>query len=129
MPAEQRMHERLAVKDGALAAFSRFDGCSFCKVGDIVDISLAGLSYCYLKETEPTPESTQLEIFGYKEPRLHLQKIPCKVIYESNLRDPFGLGLGTRTIRCGLEFGDLSPKQRSQLELFIENYAASQRSG
>jgi len=125
MAAELRKYPRFRAKEGALAAFAASDHGNFSVVGEIIDISSGGLSFRYLPSQGQPAELPFMEIIGYREPRVRLEKLPCKVIYDSEEPDPFGFGVQTRTKRCGVQFGALSQGQRSQLEDFVKSYAES----
>jgi c-di-GMP-binding flagellar brake protein YcgR len=117
---EQRRNRRFRGMDGALAAFSVQETRSFTSLGEIIDISESGLSLRYVAsgsgESRTPPH---LDIFGYRGPHIHIVGIPCKVVYESELET---LDESTSTRRCGIQFGELTPIQKFQLEHFIQSY-------
>jgi hypothetical protein len=118
--AEQRKHARFHGIDGALAAFSMPENRGFTKLGEIIDISESGLSLRYVSGDEQVTTLPHIDIFGYRGPHIHISGIPCRVVYEHEIDS---LDESAATKRCGIQFKDLTPIQRFQLEHFIQNYA------
>ncbi|MEN8135297.1 MAG: PilZ domain-containing protein [Thermodesulfobacteriota bacterium] len=102
---ERRKHQRFKAKSGTFKSES--------KSGDIVDISMGGLSFSYLEGDNWTDESFDCEmLMGEKD--LCLEEIPLKIISDCAINR--GLSI---TRRCGVKFEKLTPKQMAQLEYFI----------
>lgn len=105
--AERRKHERFNVKSGTFKSKS--------KSGDIVDISMGGLSFSYVDDNEWSDESFERGmLLGEKD--LCLEDIPMKIISDCAINSGFSI-----TRRCGVKFEKLTPKQLAQLEYYIWN--------
>jgi c-di-GMP-binding flagellar brake protein YcgR len=118
VPAEQRGQRRFIGIDGALAAILTSDLRSYTSLGDIVDISRSGLALRYVgKKGQELNNSALLDVFAYKGTRIYLEKLPCRIVYDHPLETDVP---SLKTRRCGLQFGELTPSQRSQLDYFIQ---------
>ena len=102
---ERRKHQRYSAKTGSCAINN--------KVGQIIDISMGGLSFSYIDRGDWSNEGVELGmLFG--EGELCLDDLPLKIISDC------AIGSGLSIIRrCGVEFGKLDARQISQLEYFI----------
>ncbi len=114
-PVERRKHRRFQVYHGTYVAI----GPPYGKVGQLIDISMGGLSFRYVHEKEQT-NGSYVNIF-LTEANFHLEKVPIKTILDFELTDE-SPSSSTKTRRCGLQFHDLTHDQASQLEFFIQNY-------
>ncbi len=102
---DRRQHKRFKVKSGTFNSES--------KSGDIVDISMGGLSFSYVDSGNWTDESFDCGmLMGEKD--LCLEDIPMKIISDCAINS--GLSI---TRRCGVKFKKLTPKQLAQLEYYI----------
>ena len=95
----------------------------FNSVGRLIDIGMDGLAFAYLDTKKRPGKSFELEIFS-KDGDFYLQTIPCETIsdlkaYES----PFGPIIMRK---CTVQFGDLTPRQISQLEQFIQDHTTGE---
>ena len=116
MATERRKFKRLLPRDLTFAVFRPH----FSNLGKVKDISIGGLALEYvLKETKNTGFS-EIDIF-LSGNFLYLRRIPSTIIYVSEI-DVESRSVKTR--RCGLQFGDLTPIQKSQLEYFIQKYTS-----
>jgi hypothetical protein len=115
--SDNRKEKRFKAVEGALAGFSSRDVPSVSILGEIIDISKAGLSARY-KSREQIGSASDVSIFAYKEPFINIEGIPCRIVYD--------IGLDATTRRCGVEFGDLAEDQLSQLEDFIKYYTSDE---
>jgi hypothetical protein len=114
-PVERRKHRRFQVYHGTYVAI----GPPYDKVGPMIDISMGGLSFRYSHEKGCT-NGSYANIF-LTEANFHLEGVPVKTILDFEVTDESSSSC-TRTRRCGLQFGDLTNDQQSQLEFFIQNY-------
>lgn len=115
---ERRQYRRYKVK-GAYVILRPHDS----KLGTIVDISIHGLTCDYFCEEDPSRESTTLDIFT--EGHFRLFGIPCRTISDfETLKTPLP---SVRKRRCGVEFGELTRNQISQLEHLIETYKTDEQ--
>ena len=110
---EKRKRKRYKAVDGAVASFSAHGAPAPNILGEIIDISINGLSVRY-KSREQAGDISQIDIFAYKEPFINLSGMPCQLIYD--------IGLDATTRRCGVEFGELSESQLAILSDFITHY-------
>jgi hypothetical protein len=122
MKIEQRKYTRFLPKQNLLAAL----GNKYSTVGNVVDISVGGLSFEYIVGEEININATRLDIFSVGN-IFHLYNIPCKVIYNINVHVPHVKNQFISVLttgRCGLKF-DLLPKSDfSNLKLFVEDNVA-----
>jgi c-di-GMP-binding flagellar brake protein YcgR len=106
---ERRKHRRIQIKSGAFVGV----GPHFDQVGPLIDISMGGLSFCYMAR-QKQPNGLSLDIF-LTDRDFYLSYLPFKAI--SDFRT-----LATNTRRCSVQFGDLTQSQISHLESFIQNH-------
>ena len=116
---ERREHRRFRVRKDACVAL-RSD---FRHVGQIIDISMGGLSFSYVPLSELPDGSLELDIF-LAGSASYLYKIPFKAVSDSEA-DGGNLFPSLAMRRYGLRFGELTDSQASQLEYFIRYYAVS----
>jgi hypothetical protein len=112
---ERRKHKRFRVRDDVFVILKPSD----TGVGRLRNISMGGLRCDYVTDRVSSIEATELDIFTTNSD-FGLYKIPCQTVwhritYESPLTS-------TSRWECGVEFGDLTQAQISQLEHFIQNY-------
>ncbi|HID30727.1 MAG TPA: PilZ domain-containing protein [Desulfobacterales bacterium] len=117
---ERRKHRRFQVDNGAFAVLGGLSWShSTQKLGQITDIGMGGLAFSYIASEELSDDSVELNIF-LAENRFHLRKIPFKTIWDIQTEKvPFS---SITMRRSGVEFGELTPDQRSQLKYFIRNH-------
>jgi len=112
---ERRKHKRFRVKDGTFAVLGRRYG----KIGHIIDMSMSGLAFSYIAGEEQGDRSYELSIL-LAEDSFHLTRIPFKTVWDTEAKEvPFST-LAMR--RCGVELGDLTERQISQMEYFVEKH-------
>lgn len=117
---ERRKHKRFQVQNGAFAVFTAFSWPhSTQKLGQIIDIGMGGLAFSYIASEEPSNGSLELSIF-LAENRFHLRNIPFETISDVETNEvPFS---SITMKRSGVQFGELTPNQISQLKYFISNH-------
>jgi len=117
---ERRKHKRFRVQNGAFAVLTAFSWPhSTQKLGQIIDIGMGGLAFSYIASEEPSNGSLELSIF-LAENRFHLRNIPFKTISDVETKKvPFS---SITMKRSGVQFGELTPNQISQLKYFISNH-------
>lgn len=109
---ERRKHERFQILSGLFAINSHF--------GQIIDISMGGLSFRYVDRGEWTDESVaEGTLFGDDD--LWLNKIPIQMVSECSAETGLSLSGSNMIKRRGVQFGQLTPIQAFQLENFILN--------
>lgn len=90
------------------------------QVGQIIDISKAGLAFRYNAKQEHKRVSYEMDIFSSAN-GFYLKNIPFKSISDIEVDKEFSTG-HTRTRRRGVQFSELKQNQIFQLEYFIRNY-------
>ena len=132
----RRNCQRYEVKEGTFAVLFE----EFSKIRHLVDISMKGFSFRYcpspLIDTDRDGMATFYPFLGdslegiysfdlfLADSGLFLDRIPCRIItdFEINHND---LSISFPIKRCGLEFHNLNPGQKSELERFIRQCAKS----
>ncbi len=108
---ERRQFERYATDDSLFATFRPH----FDRIGKVKDISKGGMSIEYtVYEEFGKTESVEVDLFSHKAD-FHLSRLSCKVVYDTGSSDYQGFS-GFEVRRCGLEFSNLSPRQRAMVE-------------
>lgn len=114
---ERRKHKRFRVRDGVFVILKPSD----TGAGRLVNISLDGLMLEYITTKEPSVEPTELEIFVTNS-IFRLYGLPCKSVWDLPVYKHPTTSIQKR--RCGVQFGELSAQQISQLEYFIHNHTS-----
>ena len=112
---EKRKERRYKAKEGAFTVLP-----ANMKLGQIEDISPAGLSFFYVPLGEPDCESDELEIY-FAGDGFQLKNIPFKTVSDYSINE----GLSFRYVekrRYSVKFGELTRFQKVQLDYFIKNY-------
>jgi hypothetical protein len=123
---EKRKFRRLKGKEGACATFIRPH--EFINTGLIQDISMDGLCVQYLSTNGDEKECSGITIFGSNGHFIHVDRVQCRVVYDQEV--PEFSWKQTSTRRCGVEFENLSVKQLTMLQHFIDYFAFDEaRSG
>jgi hypothetical protein len=121
MIPEKRKHIRFLAKDDAYVAL----GTHFNKVGKLKDISIGGLAFRYIDNTEDCVQDSSTVAIFVSENGFYLPDLACRLIYDSPLhvtnniqyfKTPF------RIIRCGLQFTAITEYQLDKLESFMNHY-------
>ncbi|MDR3566485.1 MAG: PilZ domain-containing protein [Syntrophobacteraceae bacterium] len=119
MCEEKRKFKRFRVKEGAFAAFVTPN--ELIHMGRIQDIGMGGLCLRYLSmDTGGGGDHSSIKIFGSNERFIHLDKVRCRVAYDCEV--PEGTWEQISTRRCGVEFENLSVKDKVLLEDFIGSF-------
>lgn len=113
---ERRKHQRYRVKEEALVISPEI-------VGQITDISLGGMAFRYADKIDSSQPSEELDLF-LSNNDFYLDSVPITTISDRTLLtvspySPMVMRL------CGVQFGQLSPSQQTQLEQFIESHTNS----
>jgi hypothetical protein len=112
---ERRKHRRAQVPEGVFVSFTPGDS----RLGEVLDISMGGLSFRYLATGESPVESGRLNLF-ISEDDFHLNAVSFETVWDlSSHNVPFT----PITMRhSGVKFGDLIEDQISRMEYFIDNH-------
>ena len=122
---ERRKHKRFQAPDRSFAVH----GPHVTDRSQIIDIGRGGLAFRYACSTKRLNRSFELDMLFadldilFSEASFYLGKVPIKTI--SDIRDnqtPFG---SITMRRCGVQFGELTPDQVSQLEYFIQTHTTA----
>lgn len=114
---ERRKDRRYRVQGGAFVILKP----SNTGAGRLVNIGLGGLMFEYVATKEASVKASELELF-VTDSVFRLYGVPCKNVWDLPVYTHPTIPLQKR--QCGVEFGELSPHQRSQLELFIQNHTS-----
>jgi hypothetical protein len=114
---ERRESTRFQVQQGAFVAL----GPEYEKVGQIIDMSMGGLSFRYMAEYDVSTEAAELDIF-MNDNGFYLKSVPFDTV--SDCEPPENIPFSSiATRRCSVQFRELSPGQKSRLEAFIQHVA------
>jgi hypothetical protein len=117
---ERRKHKRFQVQNGAFAEVRAISWPRSTKrLGRITDIGMGGLAFTYIASEEPLNGSVQLSIFLGGN-RFDLREIPFETIWDIDTQEVRFRSLTMR--QSGVQFGELTPHQISQLKYFIQNH-------
>ena len=112
---ERRKHKRSKVQDDTFVLLKSDD----TRLGSLIDITMNGLGFHYIGREEALSELAQLGIL-LPDNHFYLFKVPCKIISDLKLYKNHPSPISMR--RCGVQFGELTQSQASQLQYFIQNY-------
>ena len=136
---ERRNHQRFGVKPGTFAVLrstsiklSKIKDMSMgeiafavikskpIKMGQIINISTEGLAFHYIERQGGSNSLYKMDILFAKD-AFYLDRLLFKPIFDMEIKAD--LPLNSFTIRkCGVKFGELNHRQRSQLQYFICNH-------
>jgi len=122
--------KRFPAKDGAVAAFVKPINRHHTNLGQIIDMSMEGLSLKYLSQEggHKRGESVVVDIFGINRPLIGTGKVECRVVNDISLTDNYMNSLNIRL--CTLEFQKLSREQEYNIGHFVDAYSeAGKRPG
>jgi len=119
---DQRRWARFQVpSDSAYTVFKRhWFRPSF--MGNIVDIGLGGLSFRYIAGEKCSSRSSQIDIL-LTDGSFCLNKVRVNTISDFEIEGETSVGLEAR--QCGVQFGDLTENQKSDLRYFIQTYTTA----
>lgn len=118
-----RKNKRHFVELGAFAVFSDDDSVI---PGQVVDISMGGISFFYYDGEEWTNESSEIfKLFGED---FYMENVPLEIVSDFKIVDedhPIYKEMGHKSRgekirRRGVKFGKLTDEQKEQLEKFIK---------
>jgi hypothetical protein len=119
MQKERRKYPRFQVEDVAVAILGK------SKVGIITDISKGGLAFRYIgfdnEDEEHFTGSLELRTFS-DVADFSLLDIPCAIIRKHATSSEYYLSTLSMK-KCCIQFGCLNPRQKTQLEYFIDLFA------
>ena len=118
--AERRRFKRFAAQEGAFAALRPH----FTKLGQIIDTGEGGLAFRYVAIDKWSEEGSELDIV-FAGSAVYLEKLPVRIVSDVPMpkESPFGTFV---TRRLSVEFGKLTPRQRSQLDQFLTEHTLNE---
>ena len=117
---ERRQRRRFRAMEGAFAALVNHNS----KLGQIKDISTAGLSFCYIDDPGPSSDAHELKIILGNH-GLYLDKIPFTQIFDFEVANEYSFS-SIKMRQIGLQFGKLTPEQQHRLHVFIEEHTVGE---
>ena len=121
MISERRKYTRFLAKEDGYAAL----GINYTKVGKVKDISIGGLAFEYIDCTEYCDQDSSRVAIFHSHNDFHLPNLACRLICNLTLSaENEDLPFNRQYVihRCAIQFGDITAKQRKQLEFFINHY-------
>jgi hypothetical protein len=112
---ERRGHKRYLVRDGTYA----FLRAPANKIGQIIDISLSGLAFCYFSTNGASRDADGLDLLA--DDGICLEDIPYTTINDFILPTEQPFSQITMRRRC-VKFGHLTEKHQAHLQKIINKY-------
>jgi len=117
---DKRKHPRFLVEGEAVVALQ--NGVN--KIGKVKDVSLGGLSFEHIYETDLNWVHSKKHLFLWVND-FTLHKIPCRIVYDFPLPTPSeykSLAVQLTTHRCGVAFEFLTDDQADRLNFLLKTY-------
>ena len=140
---ERRKHKRYPVKDGTFALlrstsieFSKVRDMSMgqiafavikskpVKMGQIKNISMNGLAFDYIESQGKAIKVFKLDIL-LAQSAFYLGKLLFKPVFDYVINSEIPLNTFTMR-RCGVEFGELTSRQKAELDHFVNHHTLMQ---
>ncbi len=112
---ERRQDKRFQVKDGAFVILKPAD----TGTGQLINISMGGLTFEHISSQAPPIEATELDIF-FIGSTFTLYDIPCRKVWDLTIYENPDASLYKK--QYGVQFGELTPEQIALLEYFVKNH-------
>ena len=112
-PVDRRRQQRFDVRNSAFVLL----GPDSTKLGALIDISMGGLSFNHMARKPPSNELYELDIFLIDQD-FYLQQVPFNIVWDCPTEENPLSSITMR--RCGVQFGQMTHTQMSQLEYFIQ---------
>jgi hypothetical protein len=120
MARDKRKDERFLVGKEVIVALQNTSP----RVGRVKDISMGGLSFEHIYDenlqVDPLKRDVSLWVDDYS-----VADIPCRVVYDipiSESPEYDYLSVHFKTRRCGVQFGELTVNQETQLDFFLKTH-------
>lgn len=118
---EQRKQKRLLPNGLAFVVSERF----LYGVGTLLDISGGGVAFQYTCESGDNWDllkgSIKLDLYK-SEPYRNVVGIDCSIVYDTAVPWRIGFFGNYQVRRCGVQFGELSRTQSSELDFFTKDF-------
>jgi len=121
MRSEKRKYTRFLAQEKAYVAL----GTRFTKVGKLQDISIGGLAFRYIENTEDCVQGSSTVGIFVSEDEFYLPDLACRLVYDAPLYvidNTQYSKISFRINRCGVQFTDITEYQLEKLEFFIDHY-------
>jgi hypothetical protein len=120
MEEDKRKDNRFLVGEEVIVALRN----SSSRVGRAKDISMGGLSFEHIYDEDLGGDLSKSDVSLWVDD-YSMADIPCKVIYDIPISEPPEydyLTVHFRTRRCGVQFGELTESQETQLDFFLKTH-------
>ena len=120
MGEDKRKDKRFLVGEEVIVALRN----SSSRVGRVKDISMGGLSFEHIYDEDLGGDLSKSDVSLWVD-NYSMADIPCKVVYDIPISEPPEydyLTVHFRTRRCGVQFGELTVNQETQLEFFLKTH-------
>jgi hypothetical protein len=120
--AERRKHERLKVKNGAIAIIRISDVLGTTqKYGQIINISQGGLALRYIDRNGESSEPVKLDLLFIQDSicSAYLKYASLKTVWVSHIDSKSSFNK-LQIKQQGVQFGEMMPNQIAQLDRFLE---------
>jgi c-di-GMP-binding flagellar brake protein YcgR len=115
---ERRQYARFHIASLMGYAVVKRGWLPFPVMGNIVDISMGGVSFHYVARGKPRYKPSQLDIL-MTDGSLHLDRVPLETFsWDFEMETERSVGFTTR--QCGVKFGNLTDGQKWALRHFIQ---------
>jgi hypothetical protein len=124
MISENRKYLRFLANGDTYASV----GNHFNKVGRLKDISIAGLAFTYIGNTEDSVQDFSKATIFVSDSEFYLSDLACRIIYDSPLDETNNnryFQTAYRINRIGIQFITITEYQLNKLKFFINNHAQS----
>ena len=118
---ERRRHPRYPVQRGAVA----FADTSINRLGHVEDIGMGGVAFRYMYFDDEGESTNTLNLY-YPKYNFYLKRLPVRLITDIEEFNPSQF----KTVvmkRCGMQFLNLTPEQKKQIERFISLYTIEKK--
>lgn len=113
---ERRKHTRFQLKPGAYAVLSP----NLIKLGQIIDISLGGLAFRYIRYGTSEIDHPDNGVLLYGK-NMYVDRIPFVIVADVKLSNP-GIFSSVLMNKYSIQFKRLNNEQKNQLESFIKSH-------
>lgn len=120
MSIERRQQPRFKAVEGVFAALVNHSS----KLGQIKDISKAGLAFRYIDQGDAAEEANELKIIVAKA-GVYLDKLPFKKVTDFQLKREHCFS-SIKMRQIGLQFGELTSRQHTRIADFIQKHTVGE---
>ncbi len=122
---ERREKFRLRPRDLTFVAIRP----TFSKLGKLLNISGGGLCFQYMgqigADDNQVGNGTSIEVDMFiKDKEYYLPRVPCSLVYDTELDRGMSFPIGLEYRCCGLKFKNFTKTQTGQLGIYLKDYTA-----